>query len=1227
MDEESAASSWSCVTRTHGSGVVVNSCDNLNMASIRSNKVPQTVDGPSVVAAASALMLLPENASRHLRLHRLAALGMTLEDRKIPAASPSAVRAMLKMEDIGGAHLLQHEDPYSDVLVQSIDFPGGPFLVSSGSGDHTVSDVRNLIDALVRERWTDGDLHQSAFRLVQSLLITSNLVLKRAGLQRGTLPLGSAQTPVTVPGAARLAELVSATFISNDDLDSYGPWLRATIDTCALDPAALREPCRNSITDDRLHESPFLRMNNGYRVVLPLDLLVTIRFHLLRSVKEAGLLEELGRRWRTATLFRVMRLLDPQGTATLLEESDLTTRYLLPIDGRRDLHIVLATDPLIKWDASIWGHVHDTQPVLERVIQLAEPKARRTYSSASELLHVVVIDSPGGNAFWGVPSIDGADPMLIVRSDDLEVMLYHEPDGPLGLLLFAEAQDRRNGSAFVTDILDEYAVYEASDKSFYFSDGRQPDLTVFPTGEALAPRAKYQLENDIHGVVPPVEPRVISPARRRHRSDGFGIYTVDPSSPFRGYVVELSSCNVFITVDLHNDEPVGVEVELIECAAYWVWECANRIGLVPPDPTVELVLRLSSPDAWRRQIDQLGSDPATRVSKRVSGLNVELTETFVALLQDEDNLAERELVSVLLQDLFNVKDAALPEALDIVAPVGPKRMLTVFDLGQAPDMLARGLPRPMTGHPQVAAQLLDDLGDWLRSSSGGNFPTGSVKGNDRVIALNTAVKYVFERLESEIDGYEPRSLLQYLIAQNESLLHNAKFLALMLKSRVACYGEKSEAALDLVEDRSASTSAQRANRFLIEYVAACPPTGAEQMQTRDYYGLLSIAQEIVARGTTSDFLYHGLADFEVSILESGRLGVEQEHPVHQAMEAYAVNSGSRSLRDTQGHESVDELDPFDFATFIATSAEAMQAEFGFTLHDLRDVCGGLLDLGAPDNVTRIDRRLAVAKVSSTQDLTPETVERVLEKITLVSRVSFMSIGNDAVPWRFNRDISYVRRPVVQQGSDLVFGFRTLYRLEAYWIDNILSGRLQGKSRSDEMRMLISDTRRRINDQFAQQVARKLSCLGFTTRLSVKKFGKKRVCGPDGNDIGDIDIFAFHEGSNTIVAVEAKDFEIARTPVEIANEVAKLFTGKNGKRPTVELHSRRIEWLRKNTAVIASDLHLPTDRLINVLGVIVTSEPLITPLVTESEFPVIAIDDLTKEAIGVDTSSRRRRRGA
>jgi hypothetical protein len=172
------------------------------------------------------------------------------------------------------------------------------------------------------------------------------------------------------------------------------------VDTFALDPGQLDEPCADDITDDRLYITPFLRLGDGYRVVLPLDLLITIRFHLLRFALQAGQLEELGKRWRETALRRLMRLAPSGSSPVLLEQSDLMSRYLLKIDSKRDVHVVLATDPLVNWQLEVWGS-YDTGAALDHIGDLVSPSLRGTYSSAEELLHLVITDSPGRAAFWG----------------------------------------------------------------------------------------------------------------------------------------------------------------------------------------------------------------------------------------------------------------------------------------------------------------------------------------------------------------------------------------------------------------------------------------------------------------------------------------------------------------------------------------------------------------------------------------------------------------------------------------------------------------------------------------------------------------------------------------------------------------------------------------------------------------------------------------------------------
>jgi hypothetical protein len=118
----------------------------------------------------------------------------------------------------------------------------------------------------------------------------------------------------------------------------------------------------------------------------------------------------------------------------------------------------------------------------------------------------------------------------------------------------------------------------------------------------------------------------------------------------------------------------------------------------------------------------------------------------------------------------------------------------------------------------------------------------------------------------------------------------------------------------------------------------------------------------------------------------------------------------------------------------------------------------------------------------------------------------------------------------------------------------------------------------------------------------------------------------------VVAVEAKDFEIARTPTEIAGELEKLFKGKKGKKSTVDLHARRLNWLGENLAEVVRSLgEDPKEGEWHAVGRIVTSDPLVTPLVETSPLPIIPFVDLDIEALqlhpseGANASTRRNRK--
>lgn len=1189
--------------------------------------LPHNIDGNSIVATAAGLMLLPENASKLIRLRRLAALGVMIGDegkRKIPLKT---VEKLLKRDAIGGWQILLKEDPYSEVLVQSMNFFGGSYLLSPGAGEHTVADLENLCHAYFRDEWMSKELQNSVGPLVGGLLIISDIVLKRAGLKRGTLPVtNEMRGPIHIPDKSKLGKLTKATFLSHEDLKEHGEWLLAVVDSLALDPGQLDDSSKkDGFEFDDLYLSPFLRCSDGYQVILPLDLSITIRFHLLRIALENNKLSELGNSWRQEVLNRLKILCPDTPEWVKLGSNELMDRYLLPLDDKRDIHIVLATDPLVDWNYELWGS-YDTAVILAEVEKIALPTKRKTYSKAQEILHLVIMDSPGRGAFWGVSPIDDAGTMLIARSDDIEIILHHEPAGLLGLLLFAQAVKNRSGQMMSMDTIDTYSEYFNNDKSFYFSDDKPPTFTeIRPTAGAKL-RQDFTVGIDRHGVLLPVPSKPIINVHRVYEKDAPEIYLIEKNnSSYIGFVIELDEKHIFIKLNQENHS-AGIGLLLVECVAYWVWECISKLS-TKPKISIEIELYLEHFESWGRyqNQDNLIHEDAVRIESTSRGWGVYFTKAFAKFLREKANSAERELVKALLKQIFFVNANDLDKKLDMIAPEGPKRIALVPNWNERPDVFAIDIPVPLVIHPQITEQLLDNLGQWLRFNK--RIIVGILHGNERKEVLHQAVEYYFERLKKEISIYDRHQILDFLIDQNEALIHQYKTTLFSLESKIACFGENSSMATELNREYKEFVCAQRANRFLIEFVAACPPAGDCKINNLDYLRLLAISDEIISKGTTSDLLHHGLANYQVSILESGRLGISPDASIEVAMRDYGIHSIEQLIRSVQGQEGYSDLTNFNLQDFVNKSEPVMRKEFGFSLNELRNVCGALLDLNTADKSTRIDRDEAVTRIAGTRNMSLELVSVILDSISLSQRPNFFQIRDDW-PWGFNRDMSYTRRPVVRQGNDLVFGFRSIHNLVRFWVTTLLSGRFLSRAKTKEMQQFISKTRSQINDAFACEISSRLNDLGIETKIAIEKFGGYRIADASKEKLGDIDILGVHEPSKTIVAIEAKDFEVSRTPAELANEIEKLFSGRGKKKSTVEKHERRLEWLREHLDKVVAEFGIDDSSGWKVRGFVVTSEQLVTPMMQSSSLPVLTINDLDLSALGLEcmsSSSKKKRR--
>ena len=220
---------------------------------------------------------------------------------------------------------------------------------------------------------------------------------------------------------------------------------------------------------------------------------------------------------------------------------------------------------------------------------------------------------------------------------------------------------------------------------------------------------------------------------------------------------------------------------------------------------------------------------------------------------------------------------------------------------------------------------------------------------------------------------------------------------------------------------------------------------------------------------------------------------------------------------------------------------------------------------------------------------------------------------EVYPWRFNRQLSYLRRPFVwreRNGTvEVLWGNRHLYRSIFYLNELCFSGRLSAQARTPEMQRLMSQFLTQRGEEFNDQVADFLAQhagAGVIVERRIKAIGELRKRkGPPV----DIDVLVIDPDERRIWVIECKDFAAAHMPHQIANELENLFLGKGGKESKVE---RRAVWVREHLDAVLEWYKVERTGRWKAEPLIVVSQELFTPYLRRSPIRILSFDALMEE---------------
>lgn len=1216
-------------------------------------------DPTDLAATVGALQLLPENAGRYLVLPAFAHAVATLRpsnDR--PKISAGRLRQLFRTEPLGEGILVASEDPFEFSFTESIAFKDGAYTVLPGnaieSSTFTLRHIFKALDSNENSRY--GQFCQQAQSLSHAALLIVDAVAGRAQLTYGLEPTSEFRESVVIPNASVLSELKQAVTFSTSELGillknrQLGvsaieklvlPFGRITSDSYAVGdgPAAAR---------------PIFFSDDRYVVANPQNIISALRHQIVCLAIASGVQDELARRYDDVIWQTVVDTFDFMRHELELYVGDVSgppwlSEGLFTFDSDKTAYVALITDPLDEYDVNeVFGYwpAAGVEKAMNTRLTSIQHHVLTSPNAPNEILSVFLSSGFGRAVMVGSNGGDRAvdAPLVGFAASDLEMIAHLESGERLALWKFAKAAHsvRENTGIGPTSTLNEYSYYRSNHYSYYLSDEATPTTIVLGEGGAGELRRELVPKRNWHAVES-YKPNEAVEVGTMHDTVTVPLY--GPRSILKGrFEVILEGLPLpFWLVNAENIErgsmSFTVGSNFIELIAYWLWQFT---------PSLATFLKPLS-EQYHHIVIRMNITPAEQWVKRTSAESNLPCEIFSTWNADEatldlepqpgilnqfysaDNAGEREFMRTVLRHIAQLTtgnrepltDEAISAMIETHAPLGlKKKMLLLVPEGEPP-LDPRKVPSFRRLQTAETSELLDQLGEHVRRDL--KRPVGPIEDGQRTAVLREVVDFYYCKLQKLIATLDPRELLERLVVQHEAIVNSTAMHKLQMPTRLAAFENAPEMLEILRQELPDDANASLASRFVIEYVVARPPNGVRPLSMDFYDRLQAIANHLVNFGVESDLIFFNLADMKLSVLPSGRLGVERDlytKAREQYLNAFAAGRLARSAR--RFASDIDEMmtrgtrEPSEKPDWAIRLDEAAVAEFGYALTDIGKVMMQAVRIGQ-DSESRflsMDLQEFHSAIAANLDYPNENVARIVEILSLSERPDFLTPPSphskwSVLPWRFNRSYSYVRRPFLlrRRGTrtEVLWGFRHVYDAWTNLLSLTLDGRLERKT--PQMRKLMGEANDESGEAFNQFVAEQLA---KNEKLIVDKKATRFGSSQMPPELGDVDVLVIDSRRKKLIAIECKDLSIARTAHDMANEIQSFFHGHGRKKSYVEKHERRVSWLKANIDDVLSSFGINSAKRWKIEPLIVVSRELMTPYLHKSPIPVLSYEELMKE---------------
>ena len=1140
------------------------------------------------------------------------------------------------------------EDPSEGLFTDNIMFSDGNYTVYSGLCRTEPLVVQNLLNVI----FLFEDDFPKNFRLfvyasATCLLTLSDEITKRNNHLRYSTSPNRWREDIKIPVNGELNKISKSVIFSQKKLETSIP-----IDPNCLIPFILPIGHHFFSVDNflmnPLFRYPIVKIGDKHVVALPGSITATLRHFILIKSQQYGVTDLLLEKLRDKMWFDIIRYLDMMSMEFLdidlpSETVDFSYREdVFRIDTDKLCYVLLITDdltdynleePFGTWDSTKYGEFIDER------CEFITRWLVETIPDCNEVLILIIFGQIGRYGSIQITKQPLNSLMIHMTYEELGVLAQTRECDNLTLWKFAKAVDSLNHPIFAS-FLDQYAFYLDNKHSFYLDDPNQELLLIDPNslpnlGRAL--RVKVANLWDTHAAAHITKPN----AKVERLDENIPIYYYEIT---RERLVEGYFQPIWVGVEdelYRKTELRGICWDITSTISYWLWQLTPSLKshLEPlGNNPIHIIVDLENRDEWMySDLKETDETPNFGYNINDSVIHFKIPLEIVSVMLRIDNLADRLILDNLLVT-FNLllKNMGISDALnaserqrilDIHAPLGIKKHFLIINPTNRTSLNPGNIPNLRKIQEHDIEEQLDGLVAKLEDKSP---PVGvELDKKAKVKLCDDIVDVYYHDLKSILSKYKFKSLLVSLIGNNESICNKRANEELKTGPAIGCYFDvQSKVEKDLIEILEIERTAL-ATRALIEIIAAEPPNGDQEISMEEMDQILAISYHIINWAMIRDDIHLDLTDIDLRILESGRVGInkdELEDVWDPFRRSKTLENVELSLDNFKFYYKPGKDSGKDSEKLKNEVGPAFKAEFGLSLTQILEFNSVLINISFEQKspVTFMQMSKLQERIKKGLDWSDDDFYNAINLFSIEKREKwevppkgFQTI--DIWPWRYNRQLSYLRRPLIINSeingdeSLICWGPRHVEEAERNLINLVMSGQYNvNEDTPEEMRSLVGSVINENGKKFNKEVKEWLELNTSFTVFSGVPIAPRKALNSNIN-LGDVDVLAIDRENKIIFSIECKNIFYGRNPRQMKNEIIKFIGDKEEDNSWVKKHSKRHEWLVNNLNIVKSVYNLGTEQF-QVSSIILTAKEIPTTYLRDLELPFISFTSLKRNGL-------------